>query len=489
MAVESNLMTVKKGKTAAEFTYKIEKPSLWSPENPYLYSLNTQISYLGKSEDDYELNFGIRNISADAKKGLLMNGKQIKLCGGCIHHDHGALGAAAFPAAEYRKLSKLKEAGFNAVRTAHYPPSLALLEICDSLGIIVMDEAFDMWNICKSRLDYSMWFADWWQRDIKSMVLRDRNHPCVISYSIGNEIPERNGRSDGAEWSQKLSDEIRKYDNTRFVTAGICGISEQVDKNAPEEYKEDFMMRYSDIGGGGINTSWDKLTEDYIKPLDIIGYNYLYERYEHDHKHYPDRVIWGSETHSINFYHSWQSVMKNNYVLGDFTWTAYDNLGEAGTGRSLWARDGVINGISLAEYPWRCCYQGDFDICGYRRPQSYFRESIWKSDCEPKIFTTHPEHYTEGFSGTGWHWYDASENWTFDDIYIGKPVKAEVYTDADEIRFILNGKEVGAAKPKSGVASLDIPYEKGVLTAVSYKNGKEIKKSSLHTVDLPSKVK
>jgi beta-galactosidase len=148
--------------------------------------------------------------------------------------------------------------------------------------------------------------------------------------------------------------------------------------------------------------------------------------------------------------------MKNNHVLGDFTWTAYDNLGEAGTGRFLWERDGFIPGISLADYPWRACYQGDFDLCGFRRPQSYFRESIWVEDCEPKIFTTHPEHYGEGFSGTDWHWYDVHDTWTFDDKYIGKPVKVEVYTDADEIKFILNGKDIASATPIDGIATADI---------------------------------
>lgn len=489
VAAESNKISVKKGENTLDITYRIDKPTLWSAESPYLYNLNAEILYLNEIEDTYSLNFGVRTLSADAENGLLINGKQVKLRGGCIHHDHGVLGAAAFPAAEFRKLSKLKEAGYNAIRTAHYPPSLALLEICDKIGLYVMDEAFDMWNEQNNSFDYSMWFADWWQRDIESMVLRDRNHPCVISYSIGNEIWERNGMSDGAEWSEKLSEEIRKYDDTKLVTSAICGMWRGPDENAPAEYKEDFMRGYPDVGGGAIESSWDKLTEDYMKPLDIVGYNYLYGRYEHDHKNYPRRVMWGSETHVLNFYHSWQSVMRNNYVLGDFTWTAYDNLGEAGTGRFAWARNGVIKGISLAGYPWRCCYQGDFDICGYRRPQSYFREAIWKENCEPRIFTTHPEHYGEDFSGTGWHWYDVHESWTFEDKYIGKPVKVEVYTDADEVRFILNGKEVGASNPSDGIAYMDIPYEKGELVAVSYKNGKEIKKSSLHTVGAKSKLK
>lgn len=482
-------LAVKQGKNAIRQTYEIDIPRLWSTETPELYTLHAQIELDGKCEDVSELTFGIRTISADAEKGFLLNGQPLKLRGGCIHHDHGGLGAAAFPAAEYRKLSKLKEVGFNAVRIAHNPPSLALLEVCDRLGLLVMDEAFDMWNVPKNGLDYSLWFRDWWARDISYMVLRDRNHPCVISYSIGNEIVERNGLSDGAAWSRRLSDEIRKYDATRLVTSGVCGIWYCCDEDAPREYQEDFMLGYADVGEGEPGSSWAQRTKGYMEPLDIVGYNYLYERYAHDRSLFSQRVIWGSETHAINFYHSWKAVMENSHVIGDFTWTAYDNLGEAGTGRSAWARDGVITGISLAPYPWRSCYQGDFDLCGYRRPQSYFRESIWRADCEPKIFTTHPEHYGEGFSGTKWHWYDVLDSWTFADQYIGKPVKAEVYTDAEEIRFLLNGREVAAAKPVDGIASADILYEKGELTAVSYKNGKALKTSSLRTVGAPEKLR
>lgn len=350
-----------------------------------------------------------------------------------------------------------------------------------------MDEAFDMWNMPKNSLDYSLWFADWWDRDIKSMVIRDRNHPSVISYSIGNEIPERNNRSDGYKWAERIADEIRKFDPYKLITSGVCEMWEKVDDNAPEQYKKDFLEGYNDIGDRYIGSSWDKRTEDYFKPLDIAGYNYLYERYEYDHENYPERVMWGSETHALNFYHSWQTVIKNSYVIGDFTWSACDNLGEAGTGCSLWARDGVIHEICTQDYPWRSNYQGDLDLCGYRKPQSYFREAVWLGNIEPRIFTTHPEHYGEGFSGTGWHWYDVSESWTFEDKYIGRPVKTEVYSVADEIKFELNGKYIGSSVPKYGIASIDIPYEKGTLTAISYKNN-ECKKFSLTTVSEPYKL-
>ena len=182
-------------------------------------------------------------------------------------------------------------------------------------------------------------------------------------------------------------------------------------------------------------------------------------------------------------------MLRLPYVIGDFTWTAYDNLGETGTGRSCWARDGHIPGISIAPYPWRSCYQGDLDLCGYRRPQSSFREAVWIGGTEPRIFTTHPEHYGEGFSGTGWHWYDVLDSWTFEDKYLGKPVKCDVYTDADEVKWFVNGRELGTSKPEKAIATFDIPYEKGEISVIAYKNGAECGRSSLHTTGAPYAVK
>ena len=193
-------------------------------------------------------------------------------------------------------------------------------------------------------------------------------------------------------------------------------------------------------------------------------------------------MIWGSETIAIEFYNSWHATLRNSHVLGDFTWTAYDNLGEVGAGRFSWARDGLINySAGLARYPWRSCYQGDIDLCGYRRPQSYFREAVWIGGTEPRIFTTHPEHYGEEFSGTDWHWYDVLDSWTFEDKYLGKPVKCEVYTDADEIKWFVNGRELGTSKPEKAIATFDIPYEKGEISVIAYKNGEECGRSSLAT--------
>lgn len=473
------------GKNDRSTTLKIKSPKLWSCETPELYKLVIRINANGMEEDTSETVFGVRTLQVDAKNGLLINGESVKLRGGCIHHDHGVLGSAEFPAAVRRKLSLLKDAGYNAVRISHNPPSLALLEACDELGMYVMDEAFDMWNVPKRDLDYSLWFKDWWQRDISYMILRDRNHPCVISYSIGNEIPERTGFSDGTVWAKKLTNEINKYDATKPITSAICDVWPTDLASVPNDYRTKFTETMPQEISCNDKYLWHP---DFSAPLDIIGYNYLYQSYDRHSKLYPDRVIWGSETQVLNFFHSWASVMKNKNVIGDFTWTAFDNLGEAGTGRSIWGKDGFIPDIDMSEYPWRCCWQGDFDLCGFRRPQSYFREAIWKNNTAPRIFTTHPKHNGDSFSGTGWHWYDVEQTWTFDDEYIGVPIKTDVYSTADEIVFLLNGKEAGRAVPQYGIATVNIPYEKGEITAISIRNGAEESRFTLKTSDKPYRI-
>lgn len=480
-------------KTAARAELVVRNPKLWDTEHPKLYMLRTQLWRKDELLDEEQVRFGIRSLSVDAQNGLQLNGKSIKLRGGCIHHDHGVLGAAEYPTAVRRKLSLLKEAGFNSVRCAHNPPSLEFLETCDELGILVMDEAFDMWTKAKSSLDYHLWFADWWERDIASMVLRDRNHPCVISYSVGNEIPESEGTSNGAQWARKLAAGVRKFDTTRPVTTAVQQHSVTPESCDPQDYQESFNRRFVEVGEDGnregmgwdgeyINPNWAARTQDFYAPMDMAGYNYIFQRYEYDHERYPERVIWGSETHALFFYDSWQLVKKHPYVLGDYTWTAFDNLGEAGAGRFCWERDGEIKGLNLGEYPWRSCYQGDLDLCGYRRPQSYFREAVWLGHTEPRIFTTHPEHYREGFTGTGWHWYDVQDSWSFGEEYVGKPVKCEVYTDADRIDWYLNGRFCGSSVVQKAIAVMDIPYEKGNLSVIAYKGKEEWGRSSLTTV-------
>lgn len=487
-AVLSDTLTLspKKGKENYTHKLKIPHPALWDVDHPCRYTLRTEI-LCGAETVDASLNeFGIRSVTADAERGLLLNGKPLKLRGGCIHHDHGVLGAAAFPAAEERKIRLLKEAGFNAVRIAHNPPSLALLEVCDRLGMLVMDEAFDIWNKRKLAVtaDYHIFFKEWWARDIASMVLRDRNHPSVISYSIGNEIYEIDGTSEAGEWSRRLSDEVRKYDSTRLVTSAIQKITianyrpEEID---PEDYRAYMIEKRGDRDQRRIN----RITEAFEAPLDIVGFNYHHDHFDTYHEMYPERVIWGSENWTKNIYGDWQDVVENPYVIGDFTWTAYDNLGEVGHGAGYWERERERYAKGFAFYPWRTCYQGDLDLCGRRRPQSYYREAVWFGGEVPRMFVTHPEHFGEEYYGTGWHWADVHESWTFDDRYVGRPIRVDAYMQADKIEWLVNGKKVGEAVPKAAIATLHTVYERGEITAVAYRDGREVSRYTLKTIGAP----
>ncbi len=477
---ESTVKAVKGEKVENETVIKLSKPELWSVDTPVLYSLSAEVVVNGETLDIATADFGIKTISVDAKNGLLFNGKPMKLRGGCIHHDHGVLGAMAFPVAEERKIRRLKEAGFNAVRIAHNPPSLALLEVCDRIGMIVMDEAFDVWSKRKLTVtsDYHIFFKEWWDRDISYMVKRDRNHPCVLSYSIGNEIHEIDGTSGAAEWSRKLSDEIRKYDDTKIVTAAIQKVS--IAKFHPEKIDPDSYKNYMlDRTGHGDEHVINKITKPFEDPLDIVGLNYHHDLYEGFHEDYPDKVIWGSENYTVGFHDYWNDVLAHSYNIGDFTWTAIDNLGEVGWGASVWNRE--VDKLYDRSYPWRTCYQGDLDLTAERRPQSYYREAVWFGGKELKIFVTHPEHFGEEHYGTGWHWADVHESWTFDDKYVNRPVKVETYIQADKVEWFVNGNKVGESVPEKSIATLNTVYVKGEITAVAIKDGKEFAKCTLKT--------
>ena len=481
-------LTVKKGKKEQfEHIITVNDAHLWDVDNPNLYTLKTDIYVKGELVDQSENTFGIRTISIGVNTGLLLNGKQIKLKGGCIHHDHGILGSAAYPDAEYRKVKRLKDAGLNALRCAHNPPSLAFLEVCDRLGMIVMDEAFDTWQFRKRPRDYNLFFEAWCERDISYMVQRERNHPCVFSYSIGNEITEINGQNGAEKYANLLTQYVKQHDETRPVTSGVQKWfatnpkSESID---PDDYRQYLKNKLNNKTYAEVN----EICKEYEKPLDLIGINYNYENYHVDHEMYPNRVVWGSETFSIDAYDSWKEVMENDYVLGDFNWTAFDNMGEVGAGKSSWLRDGYVPGIRTFEYPWRTCYQGDLDMCMNRKPQSYFRQSIWEENAPIRIFTTHPEHFGEVFSGTHWHFYDVDESWTYDDKYVGRPIKAETYTSAEKVEWFVNGKKIGESVPEKNIASIETVYEKGYIEAVAYRGGEAYSSYRLETCDKASQI-
>ena len=480
-------------KTQTGLMLLIRNPALWSPASPNLYRLLVTVSVAGQADEIAETVFGIRVYEADSVRGLRLNGMPLKLKGGCIHHDHGFLGSAAYPRAEERKIQILKAAGYNAVRISHYPPSLAMLEVCDREGIILLDEAFDCWRMGKVPLDYHLYFEDWWERDVTAMVLRDRNHPCVFSYSIGNEIWERDGSGNGYAWAHRIADKIRSLDSTHFITSAMNGIfdMEAVRKaieeaGSPEKVNFqnlDQIQREKDI--------WGEKTADYASALDIVGYNYLYQRYAEDRTKFPGRVIMGTETHPFNTYDYWKATLDNPHVIGDFIWTAFDNLGEAGVGRVVWNSTGEDHGF-MGGYPWRTCFQGDMDLCGYRTAQSYYREIMWEAfegrSEKMALFTTHPFHHGDTFWGTGWHWKDVADSWTYGEEWIGKPVPVYAYADADEVRFTLNGAPVGTSPVEKLEAFLEIPFAPGTLEATAYRDGKAIASAVLTTAGAAAQI-
>lgn len=467
---------------AAEITLDltVAGPQLWDLEDPYLYTWQAEVKTESGLLDLAEGTCGIRTIAISVDRGFELNGKSLKLKGGCLHHDNGLAGACAYPKAEERKIQILKSVGYNAVRISHYPPSLELLQVCDRLGVLVLDEAFDVWRLSKVPMDYHLYFEDWWERDIEAMVCRDRNHPCVITYSIGNEIGERDGSSNGAYWSAKLTEKVKSLDDTRFVLSALCGVFED-----PEEGGSNFD---ANVVAPDLNTdSWGERTKEFVAPLDIVGYNYLYARYGSDHEKFPERIMMGTETHSLTTYDNWQAVMAHPHVLGDFIWTAMDYLGEVGVGKVYWESEGGKFAF-MAPYPWRTSWQSDIELTGEQRPQSIFREIMWGRSDKSGLFTTHPKHYGEKYMSTDWSWPDVNDSWTFEEEYLGKPVKVDVYGDGDEAEFILNGRSLGRAAIEKLTATMDVTYEPGTLEAVIYRDGQEISRCSLTTAGAPEKL-
>ena len=325
-------------------SHLIGDTKLWSLNNPDLYLARLNILLDGKIADQLTTTFGIRTIKFSIDKGFTLNGETILLKGGNMHHDNGPLGSAAIDRAEYRRVELMKAFGFNAIRTSHNPPSRQFLDACDKLGVLVLDEFFDQWQRPKNPNDYNLYFDNWWEKDIESTVKRDRNHPSVILWSIGNEINER-GDSSGLYLTKVLSDKVRSMDSTRPVTAGICGFWE-------------FPGR-----------PWED-TAPAFELLDIAGYNYQWQRYEEDHAEFPERMILGSESFALEVYDNWRLVKKHTWVFGDFLWTSMDYLGEAGIGNAL------LDGEEKT-WPWFNAYCGDIDLCGFKKPQSYYRDVVW----------------------------------------------------------------------------------------------------------------
>jgi beta-galactosidase len=404
--------------TARQRLY-VRAPRLWSIESPALRAARVRLTD-GDGEADAEtVTFGIRSLRLDPEHGLRINGETVKLRGACVHHDNGVLGAATFARSEERRVQILRDAGFNAIRMSHHPMSKAMLDACDRLGVLVMDEAFDMWTSAKSDFDYSLNFPQWWERDIEAMVAKDVNHPSVILYSIGNEIPET-GTPAGAAWGRKLAEKVRALDDTRYVTNAINGMLAVLDDLA--------AMRSQPSENAGINalmadpadmmnaiSSSDLVTRrtaESFSVLDVAGINYAEARYGLDRGLFPNRIIVGSETFPTRIDRNWLLVKQHGNVIGDFTWTGWDYLGEAGIGRPQYATADGSRPTFTAPYPWLLAGCGDIDITGHRRPASYYRQIVFGLRAQPYLAVQRPERHGQTFTGTPWAWSDSIASWT-----------------------------------------------------------------------------
>lgn len=440
-----------------DFNLKVGHPQLWSVDTPILYTACVRLKQGREIKDEYSFLFGIRTLKFSVEEGFELNGVKMKLQGGCVHHDNGLLGSKAFDRAEERKIELLKANGFNAIRTSHNPMSEALLSACDRLGMLVVNEAFDQWSEKKNPQDYHLYFNEWSARDIETLIRRDRNHPSVIMWSIGNEIRERASEK-GMEIARCLKNEVLKYDTTRPVTAGI-------------------------------NKQWDKKHKQMLslekayRHLDVVGHNYMWKFYENIHKEYPSQIMYGSESVATEAAQNWDKVEKYPFVLGDFIWTAMDYLGESGLGNSL-EIDPQENVHQFMDWPWFNAWCGDLDLLGIKKPQSYYRDILWRQrDITMAVETPIVEGKVRKVSF--WGWPEESLSWTFPGME-GKEMTVNVYTRAHRVRLYLNDKLVGEEEVSELYkASFKVPYRPGTLKAVVVNEGKEGKSVMLETTCKP----
>ncbi len=440
----------------------VDAPVLWSVDNPYLYQLRTTLELGGKIVDRTSFQTGIRTFAFDPDTGFSLNGVRMKMKGVCLHHDAGVLGAAVPREVWRERLLTLKSIGVNAIRTSHNPQAPDLYELCDELGLLVMNEAFDEWEFPKRKWiegwnvgepgfegSYDF-FEEWSSRDLADMVRRDRNHASVFAWSIGNEVdypndPYSHPILDGSEISQPM---FGGYDPERPDANRLGAIAERLARVV----KEHDTSRPVTAGLAGVVMSNQT---GYPAALDIAGYNYTEDRYVIDHEQYPDRVIYGSENR--HDYEAWLAVTDNDFIFGQFLWTGIDYLGESGA------------------WPSRGFYSGLLDLGGFIKPRGRFREALWS---EQPVIHLGTEHAPEGDRQS----IDAWPIWNYEE---GEEIRVLCYTNAETAELFLNGSKVGPARSineKTGVISWDIAFEPGELEVVGYDaSGVETVRNTLRT--------
>ncbi len=448
---------------------KVDAPPLWSPETPNMCKITTDLVKNATIIDSVVTPFGIRKLAWNVSDGLTLNGHSYKLKGGCTHSDNGVLGTCAFDRAEERKVEVLKAAGFNAIRTAHNPYSPSFLNACDQLGVMVMENAFDCWTKGKNPKDYSLYFKDWWRKDLDAMILRDRNHPSIVLWDLGNEVPSIFSSPDIADYAPKLAQEAHGLDSTRPVTIATNGWP----------------------GGQNIpiaETSWSA--------QDIVGSNYQINNHIKQHDQFPQRLLLSTE--SLPPLGQVDAVMKNSYVVGDFVWTAQDYLGESGIGRWFTVGDptepldkpdpkkpGEIKTLSHGSdklYPWHGSSCGLVDLLGFPKPVAKYWNVRWQTGLvKLGMAVLQPQSDSVKVQYVPWGWYPSWDSWTWPG-WEGKPMSVEVYSTYAKTRLYLNDNLVGEQGIIGGKTTYKLNYAPGVLKAVGLDgSGTEVESTQFKT--------
>ena len=477
---------------------------LWNDECPHLYKCKVTLLDNGNTVDEVIESFGVRQLSW-SNKGFFVNGKETLLRGGCVHSDNGILGACSYRTSEERRIKMLKQAGFNAVRVSHNPAGEFMLDACDKYGMYVIDETWDMWYSPKSKYDYGKDFEANYMFDVESLVERGYNHPSIIMYSIGNEISEP-AKEKGVTLTKKLVEKFHELDPTRPVTAGVNLFVISRSAKGNPIYKEDgglnreqkdmskmnstmFNMMTSIVGTGMNKAANSKKVDDITKPcldaLDIAGYNYASGRYPLEAKANPHRVIVGSETFPQTIVKNWAMVKKYPYLIGDFMWTAWDYLGEAGIGSWAYHADG--KGFNKP-YPWLLADTGAFDILGNPNGEAFLAKTLWGFSKKP-IIAVRPINHESRPAKAVWRGTNAIPSWSWRGCE-GKQAIVEVYSDANKVELRLNGKSLGKKRVKDYVATFKVKYLQGKLDAVAYdSSGRETGSSTISSASGDMKIK
>lgn len=466
--------------TGAHCDIVIPNARLWSDETPNTYRCKVELLCDGAVVDTVWEEFGIRQIRWDAK-GLYVNNRQTLLRGGCIHGDNGILGAVSCPEAEWRKIRKLKELGYNALRSSHHPASEEILKACDHYGIYVVDETWDMWFNHKSRFDYASDFETNYRYDLEAMVGKDFNHPSVLMYSIGNEIGEPSTQK-GMDIAHSIIDALHQLDPTRPVTGGINLMIISQAAKGKGIYKEDgsgantggqinssmmFNIMTTLVGSGmnkaANNAQADAVTTPILDALDIAGYNYASGRYPKEGKLHPNRLIYGSETFVQDLPKNWAMVKQYPYLIGDFMWTAWDYLGEAGSGTWAYTKDGL--GFEKP-YPWLLADMGVLDILGDPNGEAFQTAAVWGALKGARI-AVRPVNRTGRPAKSSWRGTNAIPSWSWEGCE-GKKACVEVYSEGAYAQLYLNGKKIGRKKLRDCKASFTVKYQPGELEVIVY---------------------